>query len=412
VAPCSNGAINPPGCNQCPAGQVLVNNQCVNNCTNGATNPPACNQCPSGQVFANNQCVNNCTNGATNPPACNQCPSGQSLVNNQCVNPCTNGASNPPACDIFPNCTNGASNPPACNFCPANQYYNGISCISCPVGTISNPGSNALVQCVPTTCTNGASNAPQCTQCPGGITVNSVADKCPTIIDPTMLGNCDRSGSTLTIGDLLTCKFPIIRGTGPYSLPAGTVASIATATGNSQPCTLDGPNNQVICTNLPSQNGRPGSQKIYLAIAGVNLNDKGDVTLVSPNSLLIPWDKVTFNPSKPDRKQFKAADLVVGVTDSRIVNGASCDIFTSLFPTKNSPNTNYNKLTTVQFSGGKAEATLSAGSQEKPKWRFKISCTNPASATNGYANKTFGAFPDYVFKYGAISLVEVTAVAQ
>lgn len=84
-ANCTNGATNPPLCDVCPAGNILVGGQCVPNCTNGATNPPTCTQCPVGNVMVNGQCVNNCTNGATNPPTCSQCPTGQSLVNGQCT---------------------------------------------------------------------------------------------------------------------------------------------------------------------------------------------------------------------------------------------------------------------------------------------------------------------------------------
>lgn len=57
VCPCTNGATNPPACDQCPQGQSLVNGQCVGSCPNGATNPPACNQCPTGQIFNGTQCI-------------------------------------------------------------------------------------------------------------------------------------------------------------------------------------------------------------------------------------------------------------------------------------------------------------------------------------------------------------------
>ena len=60
----------------------------VNTCTNGATNPPACDD-------------NTCANGATNYPDCND-------------NSCTNGSFNYPDCNDN-TCTNGATNPPVCN---------------------------------------------------------------------------------------------------------------------------------------------------------------------------------------------------------------------------------------------------------------------------------------------------------
>ena len=94
---CSNGATNPPSCNN-------------NVCANGATNFPSCNSYPP------------CSNGATNPPNCNTFPS------------CTNGANNPPNCNQYPPCTNGANNPPQCNTysttvslscTPTDGYYSG-----------------------------------------------------------------------------------------------------------------------------------------------------------------------------------------------------------------------------------------------------------------------------------------------
>jgi len=182
---CANGATNPPACNQCPAGKVLVNGQCVPDCTNGATNPPECNQCPAGQILVNGQCVNNCTNGATNPPACNQCLNGYVLVNGQCIPECTNGANNPPECNqcpagsvyvngkCEPDCTNGATNPPACNQCLPGYVFVNNQCIpDCTNGATNPPACNQCLtgyvlvdnQCVPN-CTNGATNPPVCNQC-------------------------------------------------------------------------------------------------------------------------------------------------------------------------------------------------------------------------------------------------------
>ena len=97
ISTCSNGATNPPSCNN-------------NVCTNGATNFPSCNSYPP------------CSNGATNPPSCNTYP------------PCTNGANNPPYCNQYPPCSNGANNPPQCNTyattvslscTPTDGYYSG-----------------------------------------------------------------------------------------------------------------------------------------------------------------------------------------------------------------------------------------------------------------------------------------------
>ena len=54
-----------------------------------------------------------------------------------------------------------------------------------------------------------------------------------------------------------------------------------------------------------------------------------------------------------------------------------------------------------------ATTTLTAVQQISPKWRFKIDCTNPATATNGYANRQFVAYPDYSFKYGAVITIDI-----
>ncbi|HAT68279.1 MAG TPA: hypothetical protein DCS20_01525, partial [Candidatus Yonathbacteria bacterium] len=85
VAPCANGATNPPACNHCAAGYSMYAGTCYANCANGTLNPPLCNLCPGGQTFVSGSCVANCVNGATNPPACNNCPTGQSLVAGVCT---------------------------------------------------------------------------------------------------------------------------------------------------------------------------------------------------------------------------------------------------------------------------------------------------------------------------------------
>jgi len=42
-----------------------------NHCGSGATKYPSCTTCSSGQTLVNGTCYSNCTNGATNPPYCN-----------------------------------------------------------------------------------------------------------------------------------------------------------------------------------------------------------------------------------------------------------------------------------------------------------------------------------------------------
>jgi cysteine-rich repeat protein len=83
---------NPSVMMACPlVSQVVVNWPC----SNGATNPPLCNQCASWQYYcaASNQCITAgwtcawCTNGAINFPACNVCWQGQQYCAalNQCI---------------------------------------------------------------------------------------------------------------------------------------------------------------------------------------------------------------------------------------------------------------------------------------------------------------------------------------
>lgn len=45
-------------------------------CTNGATNPPSCNQCPSGKVLSNGQCINQSNGGGTSYLTPDTCPNG------------------------------------------------------------------------------------------------------------------------------------------------------------------------------------------------------------------------------------------------------------------------------------------------------------------------------------------------
>ncbi|MEI7764946.1 MAG: hypothetical protein WCI93_00005, partial [bacterium] len=69
----------------CPAGTSGKSPNCT--CDNNAINPIACTMC---------------SNGATNPPACDDfsCPAGTSGKSPNCT--CDNGADNPPTCNVNP----------------------------------------------------------------------------------------------------------------------------------------------------------------------------------------------------------------------------------------------------------------------------------------------------------------------
>ncbi|MEK7564161.1 MAG: hypothetical protein AAB510_01155 [Patescibacteria group bacterium] len=121
----------------CDIGTHYDGSTCVSDsgpvaCTNGANNPPACNQCSVPLVWNGSACVNpppaSCTNGANNPPQCNQCTAPLVWNGNACVNPTPTS------------CTNGANNPPACNQCTAPLVWNGSACVTpaaAPSGTLS-----------------------------------------------------------------------------------------------------------------------------------------------------------------------------------------------------------------------------------------------------------------------------------
>jgi SdrD B-like domain len=130
---------NSSNCSQSPIVQEYRNAMdCPINtyCPGSNSNPIPC---PAGTISPArstklSDCVFKvCTNGAINPPSCNQCPSGLQLVNNVCLPICPSGVSR----DIKNNCTiciNGAANPSSgCNACPLGYQFNGSSCTVIPV---------------------------------------------------------------------------------------------------------------------------------------------------------------------------------------------------------------------------------------------------------------------------------------
>jgi SdrD B-like domain len=70
---CSNGTVNPPLCNQCPAGLQFINSSCL----------PVC---PIGVIRDSSNNCSVCTNGAVNPSSgCNACTSGFQFNGSTCV---------------------------------------------------------------------------------------------------------------------------------------------------------------------------------------------------------------------------------------------------------------------------------------------------------------------------------------
>ncbi len=223
------------------------------------------------------------------------------------------------------------------------------------------------------------------------------------------LANCKsqvtNSNTTVIIGDLVTCTFKV-NTNDPVLLPPNTTSNIDSATGNSDNCTYDSVTKIITCMNIPSNGGQQGDRNVNINIPGNPSTPKGTVTLVSPAELLIPASLVTFNPGKNVSKKFKDSDLAISVNDPRIVNGASCGFSNANYPSKSNPNSTYGVVSSAVYNNG-TSATLQANSQTVPKWRFKVLCTNPTNASNGYAGRRFVAYPDYAFKYGAIILIEI-----
>jgi len=81
VPACTNGAINAPSCDLCPAGRAMFGGNCEPVCSNGATNAPTCNICPGGQQMINGICTNACIS----TDACGVSKTGYINSSGQCV---------------------------------------------------------------------------------------------------------------------------------------------------------------------------------------------------------------------------------------------------------------------------------------------------------------------------------------
>ena len=85
---CNNGALSGSYANQ----------NCTVICSNGANNPPACNQCPNGFAFQGRSCV--ACSGNPPPTGCTGTGGGSGNPLGSLV--CINGATNPINCNAFP----------------------------------------------------------------------------------------------------------------------------------------------------------------------------------------------------------------------------------------------------------------------------------------------------------------------
>jgi hypothetical protein len=95
------------------------------------------------------------------------------------------------------------------------------------------------------------------------------------------VGDCTLSANPILIGQNVNCTFPLTgapAGVG-YVVPSGTVASIATATGSSSPCTVSG--STLTCNNIPSINGTAGNRAVNLSVGGTSGVQKATISLNS-----------------------------------------------------------------------------------------------------------------------------------
>jgi hypothetical protein len=119
---------------------------------------------------------------------------------------------------------------------------------------------------------------------------------------------------------------------------------------------------------------------------------------------VIDENNVTFNPTRSNAPKFKSQDLVVTVSDTRISNGATCDIKARVWPTPSAPNPAFTStmLTNVNTAyNGSCTATLPTANQSTYLWEFQIRITS--------GGQTYGVDTSYFFLFGAAIVVDVTA---
>ena len=131
----------------------------------------------------------------------------------------------------------------------------------------------------------------------------------------------------VTVGQKTICYFRLVDQNAIYTLPNDTKASIATATGLSDACSLVTINavKMVECRNVPSDSGTPGSQKIRITISNQTDDNKGNITLVQAGAQTIKngrlyfvgmdnkqlnWDEsVRYNLNYPINQKFKDGNV-------------------------------------------------------------------------------------------------------
>jgi len=128
---------------------------------------------------------------------------------------------------------------------------------------------------------------------------------------------------------------------------------------------------------------------------------------------LIDESKVIFSPDRANSPVFAKSnilaagsqDLTVTVSDSRLVNGATCDIQIRPWPTAAVPNPSFSasSLTSVNSTyDGSCRATLTKANQTTYLWELQIRVTS--------GGVRYGVDTSYFFLFGAAVLVDITAV--
>jgi hypothetical protein len=226
-------------------------------------------------------------------------------------------------------------------------------------------------------------------------------------------GSCNPNTAIFGSNDTVNCIFPLSIPT-PFRLlnilPGTTTASISTATGNSDKCTLDTQVTYLTCNNLPTAGATVGNQTVSINLNGTNVADKAVVT-INPNNTNIDWTTVipncdnsyvggsttcSFKVKSNNSAGIENIRMFVDVDSGAVVPGGSCTLNSTTFtatclnvPVGNSAGVN-NIYVRDNLSGrDTTKGTLSktyVAQSDKPKYKVTYSPVKSNSAN--YKSKT------------------------
>jgi hypothetical protein len=159
------------------------------------------------------------------------------------------------------------------HFYLPGMRYGGYSYAGTPTQTYTCPNGGDVNG---TTCEYDATNTPVISYPFGGV-YNAGNNTCVLPgtgfeIDGSTIGSGTCIPATIaTDGSTTECTYTL---TGapvgvPYIIPSGGItASITTATGNSDPCTLSTGGDELVCSNIPGTNGTNGNQTALTTLGG------------------------------------------------------------------------------------------------------------------------------------------------